>query len=80
MHELGLLAVFSAIFVAATVLLAKAGAERIDSNLAMAIRTSCVIFVWVIAFSASSLWRNYSSGRALGEVRAPGDIIKTVLC
>jgi bacterial/archaeal transporter family protein len=45
-------AFLSAIFAAATALLAKVGVEHIDSNLATAIRTSVVlIFTWAIALS-----------------------------
>ena len=43
-------AVLSAVFAAATALLAKVGVEHIDSNLATAIRTSVVfVFAWAIA-------------------------------
>jgi transporter family protein len=45
-------AALSAVFAAATALLAKVGVEHIDSNLATAIRTSVVvIFTWTIALS-----------------------------
>jgi transporter family protein len=45
-------AVLSAIFAAATALLAKVGVEHIDSNLATAIRTTVVlVFTWAIALS-----------------------------
>lgn len=45
-------AFLSAIFAAATALLAKVGVEHIDSNLATAIRTTVVVlFTWVIALS-----------------------------
>ena len=45
-------AVLSAIFAAATALLAKVGISGIDSNLATAIRTSVIlIFTWAIALS-----------------------------
>lgn len=45
-------AILSAVFAAATSLLAKAGIENVDSNLATAIRT-CVVFVfaWLIVFA-----------------------------
>jgi bacterial/archaeal transporter family protein len=44
-------AVLSALFAAATALLAKAGVEHVDPNLATAIRTSVVlVFAWTIAF------------------------------
>jgi bacterial/archaeal transporter family protein len=43
-------ALLSAVFAAATALLAKVGVEGIDSNLATAIRTSVIlIFTWAIA-------------------------------
>ncbi|HEV2325466.1 MAG TPA: EamA family transporter [Terracidiphilus sp.] len=45
-------AIFAAVFAAATALLTKVGVERVDSNLATAIRTSVVvIFTWAIAFA-----------------------------
>jgi transporter family protein len=45
-------AVLSAIFAAATALLAKVGVAGIDSNLATAIRTSVIlVFTWAIAIS-----------------------------
>ncbi len=48
-------AVLSALFAAATALLAKVGVEHVDPNLATAIRTSVVlIFAWTIAFSLGS--------------------------
>jgi bacterial/archaeal transporter family protein len=44
-------AVLSALFAAATALLAKVGVEHVDPNLATAIRTTVVvIFAWTIAF------------------------------
>ncbi len=44
-------ALLSAVFAAATALLAKVGIEGVDSNLATAIRTSViVVFTWAIAF------------------------------
>jgi len=43
-------ALLSAVFASATALLAKLGVARVDSNLAMALRTSVVmIFAWAIA-------------------------------
>ena len=43
-------AILSALFAAATALLAKVGVEHVDSNLATAIRTSVVVvFAWAIA-------------------------------
>jgi transporter family protein len=43
-------AILSAVFAAATALLAKVGVEHIDSNLATAIRTTVVlVFTWAIA-------------------------------
>lgn len=48
-------AFLSAIFAAATALLAKLGVAQIDSNLATAIRTSVVlVFAWTIALSVGS--------------------------
>jgi transporter family protein len=45
-------ALLSAIFAAATALLAKVGIEHVDSNLAMALRTSVVVvFAWGIALT-----------------------------
>ncbi len=45
-------AILSAVFAAATALLAKVGVERVDSNLAMALRTSVVVvFAWGIALA-----------------------------
>jgi bacterial/archaeal transporter family protein len=46
-------ALLSAVFAAATAILAKIGVAGIDSNFATAIRTSVVvIFTWLIAFAA----------------------------
>jgi transporter family protein len=48
-------AVLSALFAAATALLAKIGVAHVDSNLATAIRTSVVVvFTWAIAISFGS--------------------------
>ncbi len=48
-------ALLSAIFAAATALLAKVGVEGIDSNLATAIRTTVVLtFTWSIALSLNT--------------------------
>jgi transporter family protein len=45
-------AILSAVFAAATALLAKVGVEHIDSNLATAIRTTVVlVFTWTLALS-----------------------------
>src|ERR1700742_2452379 len=45
-------AVLSALFAAATALLAKAGVSHVDPNLATAIRTTVVVvFAWVIAIA-----------------------------
>ena len=45
-------ALLSAAFAAATALLAKVGVEHVDSNLAMALRTSVVVvFAWGIALA-----------------------------
>jgi len=48
-------ALLSALFAAATALLAKVGVENIDSNLATAIRTSVIlVFTWTIALSLNA--------------------------
>jgi transporter family protein len=48
-------ALLSALFAAATALLAKVGVENIDSNLATAIRTSVIlVFTWAIALSLNA--------------------------
>jgi transporter family protein len=45
-------ALLSAVFAAATALLAKVGVAHVDSNLAMALRTSVVvIFAWGVVFA-----------------------------
>ena len=45
-------AILSAVFAAATALLAKVGVAHVDSNLAMALRTSVVlVFAWSIALA-----------------------------
>ena len=48
-------AILSAIFAAATALLAKVGVQKIDSNLATAIRTTVVlVFTWGIALGLNA--------------------------
>jgi len=48
-------ALLSAVFAAGTALLAKAGVEHIDSNLATAIRTTVVfVFAWSIAIALNT--------------------------
>jgi transporter family protein len=48
-------AILSAVFAAATALLAKVGVAHVDSNLAMALRTTVVlIFAWAIVFAFAS--------------------------
>ena len=48
-------AILSAVFAAATALLAKVGVEKIDSNLATAIRTTGVlVFTWGIALGMNA--------------------------
>jgi transporter family protein len=48
-------AICSAVFAAATALLAKVGVEGIDSNLATAIRTTVVLlFTWALALSLNA--------------------------
>ncbi len=45
-------AFLSAVFAAATAILAKLGVEKIDSNLATAIRTTVVVvFTWILAYT-----------------------------
>jgi transporter family protein len=64
-------ALLSAVFAAATALLAKVGVAHVDSNLAMALRTSVVVvFAWgmVLAFG-----KHGADGAAMGglsEIRA----------
>lgn len=57
-------AFLSAIFAAATALLAKVGVEGIDSNLATAIRTTVVVvFTWAIAISLEKHHALFQIGR-----------------
>jgi transporter family protein len=59
-------ALLSAVFAAATALLAKVGVAHVDSNLAMALRTSVVlVFAWGIAFALAR-----PSAGLLGEIRS----------
>jgi transporter family protein len=59
-------ALLSAAFAAATALLAKVGVAHVDSNLAMALRTSVVlVFAWGIALALSR-----PGGGLLGEIRS----------
>jgi transporter family protein len=59
-------ALLSAVFAAATALLAKVGVAHVDSNLAMALRTSVVvIFAWAIVFALARPGLG-----ALAEIRA----------
>ncbi len=52
-------ALLSAVFAAATALLAKVGVAGIDSNLATAIRTTViVVFTWAIALSLENTSRD----------------------
>ena len=47
-------ALLSAAFAGITAILAKVGVERVDSNLATAIRTTVVLFIaWAVAFAAA---------------------------
>ena len=58
-------ALLSAAFAAATALLAKVGVAHVDSNLAMALRTSVVlVFAWGIALALAR-----PGGGLLGEIR-----------
>jgi transporter family protein len=57
-------AMLSAMFAAATALLAKVGVEHIDSNLATAVRTTVVlVFTWAIALSLNAHHGLSSIGR-----------------
>lgn len=57
-------ALLSALFAAATALLAKVGVENIDSNLATAIRTSVIlVFTWAVAISLDTHHGISSIGR-----------------
>jgi transporter family protein len=59
-------ALLSAAFAAATALLAKVGVAHVDSNLAMALRTSVVVvFAWGIALALAQ-----RDAGLLGEIRA----------
>jgi bacterial/archaeal transporter family protein len=59
-------ALLSAAFAAATALLAKVGVAHVDSNLAMALRTTVVVvFAWGIALALGR-----SGGGLLGEIRS----------
>ena len=59
-------ALLSAAFAAATALLAKVGVAHVDSNLAMALRTSVVVvFAWGIALALAR-----PGAGLLGEIRA----------
>ncbi|MBV8818689.1 MAG: EamA family transporter [Acidobacteriaceae bacterium] len=54
----------SAVFAAATAILAKRGVEKIDSNLATAIRTSVVVvFTWLMVVVTGTTVRGLSIGR-----------------
>jgi len=65
-------ALLSAVFAAATALLAKVGVAHVDSNLAMALRTSVVVvFAWGIALALARPGAGLSSvSGLLGEVRS----------
>jgi bacterial/archaeal transporter family protein len=59
-------ALVSAVFAAATALLAKVGVAHVDSNLAMALRTSVVVvFAWGIALALAR-----RDAGLLGEIQA----------
>ena len=59
-------ALLSAVFAAATALLANVGVAHVDSNLAMALRTSVVlVFAWGIAFALAQ-----PGAGLLGEIRS----------
>jgi transporter family protein len=69
-------AILSAVFAAATALLAKVGVAHVDSNLAMALRTSVVVvFAWAIVFALArpEIGGTGTSGLGLGawtEIRS----------
>jgi transporter family protein len=64
-------ALLSAAFAAATALLAKVGVAHVDSNLAMALRTTVVLlFAWAIVFALGKSGIGGSGMGALAEIRA----------
>jgi transporter family protein len=65
-------ALLSAAFAAATALLAKVGVAHVDSNLAMALRTSVVvIFAWGVALALAKPGAGLSPGAGLlDEIRS----------
>jgi transporter family protein len=64
-------AILSAVFAAATALLAKVGVARVDSNLAMALRTSVVVvFAWAIVFA----FAHPEIGPPSGTIAATGPV------
>jgi transporter family protein len=64
-------AILSAVFAAATALLAKVGVAHVDSNLAMALRTTVVVvFAWAIVFALAKPGVGSSGLGALAEIRA----------
>ncbi|HEY1161029.1 MAG TPA: EamA family transporter [Terracidiphilus sp.] len=64
-------AILSAVFAAATALLAKVGVAHVDSNLAMALRTSVVVvFAWGVVFALARPGPGGSGLGALAEIRA----------
>ena len=61
-------ALLSAVFAAATAILAKLGVEHVDSTLATAIRTTVVVlFAWVLAFSLKAHGGLHTSIGAAGS-------------
>jgi bacterial/archaeal transporter family protein len=59
-------ALLSALFAGMTAVLAKAGTKDIDSNLAMAIRTSVVLLLaWGIVFATGTAWNNPLPGKTI---------------
>jgi transporter family protein len=59
-------AILSAVFAAATALLAKVGVAHVDSNLAMALRTTVVlVFAWVLVFGVCDAGRRRPGGDSL---------------
>ncbi len=64
-------ALLSAAFAAATALLAKVGVEHVDSNLAMALRTSVVVvFAWGMVLAFGKHGADGATMGGLSEIRA----------
>lgn len=81
-----LFAILSAVFAAATAILAKIGIEGVDSNLATAIRTAVVLLMaWMVVFITHGQTRLSSISPAAGSSSSfqdwpqepPGSVIST---